>query len=236
MAQIFYAPEIETKLMLPEEEAKHCLQVLRKKMNDQVLVINGKGSFFEVKLLSENPKQCSVQIMKKYADTHTRPYYLHIAIAPTKNIERIEWFLEKCTEIGIDEISFLQCKHSERKEVKTERLEKICIQAIKQSQKAFLPKINPIIPFSKFLEQNLAEYTERWIAHVHTKQPIVFQQIVQAKGKICVLIGPEGDFENSEVTKALEKGFQAVSLGNSVLRTETAGIFVCCSLAVKAAL
>ncbi|MCU0439083.1 MAG: 16S rRNA (uracil(1498)-N(3))-methyltransferase [Raineya sp.] len=234
MAQLFYAPEIEKSSLLPEDEGRHCLQVLRHQKDDIIKIIDGKGYFFDGKILTHNPKKCEIKILNKLEDINNkRNYYLHIAIAPTKNIDRVEWLLEKCTEIGIDEVTFLLCNRSERKEVKIDRLEKICIQAIKQSQKALLPKINPIISFSKFLEQNLNDYSQKFIAHLVDENRKELGFMLEAKSKICILIGPEGDFDTNEVTKAIQKEFQPVTLGKSILRTETAAIMACCSVAIK---
>jgi len=234
MAQLFYAPDIEHHKYLPEDEARHCIQVLRHQKNDIVDVIDGKGHFLKAQLLSDNPKKCEVKILEKKLDTENKKnYYLHLAIAPTKNIDRVEWLLEKCTEIGVDEISFIQCNRSERKEVKVDRLEKICVQAIKQSQKAFLPKINPIITFQKFLEQNLIEYSQKFIAHLANNERKELHNLLQTHAKYCILIGPEGDFDAKEVEQALLKDFIPITLGKSVLRTETAGMVACCVAAIK---
>lgn len=234
MAQLFYAPDLEKNKLLPEDEARHCLQVLRHQKNDVITIIDGKGCFFEGQILTDNAKKCEINILKKVKDINSqRNYYLHLAIAPTKNIDRVEWLLEKCTEIGIDEISFLQCNRSERKEIKIDRLEKICIQAIKQSQKALLPKINPIVSFSKFLEQNLKDYSQKLIAHLVDEDRKELNSVLESKSKYCILIGPEGDFDAKEVAIAIQKEFLPVTLGKSILRTETAGIMACCNVAIK---
>jgi 16S rRNA (uracil1498-N3)-methyltransferase len=234
MAQLFYAPHIEKNNLLPEDEARHCLQVLRHQKNDIIKIIDGKGYFFDGQILNDNAKKCEIKVLNKIADVNNqRNYYLHLAIAPTKNIDRVEWLLEKCTEIGIDEISFLQCNRSERKEVKIDRLEKICIQAIKQSQKALIPKINPIISFSKFLEQNLNEYPQKFIAHLVDENRKELHSVLEAKSRYCILIGPEGDFDTKEVMMAVQQEFQPITLGKSVLRTETAGMMACCNVAIK---
>ncbi|GAB4127821.1 MAG: 16S rRNA (uracil(1498)-N(3))-methyltransferase [Raineya sp.] len=231
MSALFYCPEINENPVLSEEESRHCLQVLRHKIGDTIQLIDGKGYFWEAKITEIQNKKCLLSIQKKTLDKQSqRNYYLHLAIAPTKNIERIEWLIEKCTEIGINEISFVLCKRSERKELKLERLMKIAIQAAKQSHKAFLPKINEITKLENFLTSSSASI--KWIAHLTAAEKKTFSpNILQKQGSYCVLIGPEGDFTPEEISLAQKNGFEAVSLGNSVLRTETAGMYVCAGLA-----
>ncbi len=226
---VFYCPDLQTpQTILPEEEAVHCLQVLRKNVGEIIAITDGKGYFAEAKLLTNKPKNCLLEILQ-IRRQEPKPYYLHIAIAPTKNIERIEWFVEKATEIGIDEISFLRCERSERKEIRLERLQKIALQAIKQSKQAYLPVLNSMQTFSKFLEKNFDEYSQKWIACVASTTFLA--QILQCKRKYLLLIGAEGDFSEKEINLAQEKGFEDISLGRNVLRTETAGIVACTIIA-----
>lgn len=232
MAQLFYTPQISQHRILPEQEAKHCLKILRHRIGDIITLIDGKGSFFRASILSENIRACQLAILEQYPQ-HKRSYYLHIAIAPTKNIDRMEWLVEKCTEIGIDEISFIVCKRSERKEVRLDRLEKIAIQALKQSQKAQLPKINACENFDRFLAQDFSFYSQQWVAHVGEGERRNLIEILEKNKNYCILIGPEGDLDASEIQKSVQKGFQPVSLGNSILRTETAGIVACSFVAFK---
>lgn len=234
MAALFYAPAIAQQAFLPEEEARHCLQVLRYQKGDTILVVDGKGYFWEALITNAQVKHCSLEIKKQsFDEAHLRDYYLHLAIAPTKNIDRMEWLVEKCTEIGIDEISFLQCQRSERKEVKIERLEKVAIQAMKQSQKAFLPKINGIAKFKDFLIEQ-KDYESKLIGYVPSDtESKNFLHFLQKSKKVCMLVGPEGDFTEQEIQEAQLQGFEVVSLGKSVLRTETAGLAVCFAMAHK---
>jgi len=231
MPALFYCPEIAQNSVLSEEESRHCLQVLRHKEGDTINLIDGKGYFWQAEICRIESKKCVLKPLSKSFDTkNQRNYYLHIAVAPTKNIERMEWLVEKCTEIGIDEISFVLCSRSERKEIKLERLEKIAVQAMKQSQRAFLPKINAMEKLPKFLE-NVSQQN-KWIAHLGGSEKKFFGQMVSENSQYCVLIGPEGDFSPEEVVLACAKGFEAISLGNAVLRTETAALLVCAGLAV----
>ena len=152
---LFYTPDITENLYaLPEEESKHCVKVLRLEVGDEIFLIDGKGGFYRCEIIQAQPKRCEVRCIEKTEGYGKRDFHIHIAIAPTKNIERIEWFLEKCTEIGIDEITPLLCAHSERKVIKEDRLEKVIISAMKQSLKAYLPKLNPLTEFSHFVKNN----------------------------------------------------------------------------------
>ena len=150
---LFYTPDITTnEYTLPEEESKHCIKVLRLEVGNEIFLIDGKGGFYRCEIIQAQPKRCEVRCVEKTEEYGKRAFHIHIAIAPTKNIERIEWFLEKCTEIGIDEITPLLCDHSERKVIKEDRLEKVIISAMKQSLKAYLPKLNPLTEFSRFVK------------------------------------------------------------------------------------
>ncbi len=224
--QLFYAPDIknEKRHTLSESESKHAVRVLRLKENDTIKLVDGKGVFFEAKILSNNPKKCVVEILKTTQEENTKPY-LHIAIAPTKKNERNEWFVEKCTEIGINEITPILCANSERRNLKTERLIKTAVSAIKQSLKATLPKINEFKNFSDFLQESFTG--NKFIAHCYAQNQKHYKDSLVKGENNLILIGPEGDFSKEEVTFAIENGFEPISLGNSRLRTETAGIMAC---------
>jgi 16S rRNA (uracil1498-N3)-methyltransferase len=223
--QLFYNPDFTIQApSLPEEEARHCLKVLRMKKGDTLHITNGKGSIFETRLLTEDPKKCQLQIISTQSEPK-KPYTIHIAIAPTKNADRTEWMVEKCVELGVEELSFIACEHSERKFFKTDRVEKIAVAAMKQSLKSRLPAIHEIIPFKTFIEQPLPG--QRFIAHLEEGKRELLQYIAQKDREYCVLIGPEGDFSPQEIRLAQGSGFVAVSLGESRLRTETAGIVAC---------
>ncbi|AFK05202.1 Ribosomal RNA small subunit methyltransferase E [Emticicia oligotrophica DSM 17448] len=221
---LFYQSDIVNNQVLSEEDSRHCIKVLRKNIKDIIHIVDGVGGLYQCEIIKTHEKKCEVRILSTQKDFEKRDIYLHIAIAPTKNADRIEYFLEKCVEIGVDEISLIQTKHSERKNQKTERLEKIAISAMKQSLKAYLPKINELQDFDKFIENNKS--TTKFIAHL-TEDAKPLKEVVAGKKDVLVMIGPEGDFTHTEVSKAREKGFQIVTLGNSRLRTETAGVVAC---------
>ncbi|MFA9391975.1 MAG: 16S rRNA (uracil(1498)-N(3))-methyltransferase [Prolixibacteraceae bacterium] len=220
---IFYTPDIDaTNYVLDEAESKHCIRVLRHSTGDLLTLIDGKGGWFEARITDPNPKRCGVEVVKSMANYKKKNYRLHVAIAPTKNIERLEWFLEKATEIGIDEITPILCEHSERKQIKNERLEKVVIAAMKQSLKAFLPQLNNLTNFDAFVKQ--AEDSNKFIAHCEDGEKKHLFHLAKPSGNVLVLIGPEGDFSPAEIQLAKDNGFQEISLGESRLRTETAGI------------
>ena len=221
--QLFYTPDISgDNYTLNEEESKHAVRVLRLQTGDEVSLIDGKGGWYTAIVMDPNPKRCLLKISARREEGKL-DYTIHIAIAPTKNIERIEWFLEKATELGIDEISPVICQRSERKEVKTERLDKIIVSAMKQSLKAYKPIINESISLQAFLNKPI-EGTAL-IAHCMegTKQSIQMN-LADSTKKYTVLIGPEGDFSQEELTLALSKGYKPITLGNARLRTETAAL------------
>lgn len=222
---IFYTPNIENDLHLPEEESQHAVKVLRLEAGDPIELVDGKGNYYEAEIAFPHHKHCQVNVLKKISNFHPQPVHIHIAIAPTKNMDRLEWFAEKVTEIGVGEISLLLCDHSERKVVKTDRLEKILVSAMKQSKKAYLPRLNEMISFKEFVRQ---PHTEKcFIAHCYEQDKRELTKEYRSGQDILVLIGPEGDFSEEEVRLALENGFIPVSLGESRLRTETAGVVAC---------
>lgn len=210
--------------ILNEDESLHCVKVLRHKVGDVIEVINGEGLKAIGKIEAAHAKQCAVSLSQIETLPKPRNYYLHLAIAPTKNIERTEWFVEKAVEIGIDEISFLHSKNSERTVVKDDRMRKVAESAVKQSKQAYLPKLNSIIDFKAFIKQASADI--RLIAHCEPDKKELITGVKSIGKSIIVLIGPEGDFTKDEITLALES-YKPVSLGKSRLRTETAGIYVC---------
>lgn len=224
--QIFYAPDISgNTYTLNEEESKHCIRVLRLDSGDEITLVNGKGGLYKTRIVKPEPKRCQVEVFEAVTEYEKRNHYLHIAIAPTKNIERFEWFLEKATEIGIDEITPLLCEHSERKVINNERLEKIIVSAMKQSVKAYLPKLNQIMTFKQFLQTN--NDGELYIAHCNKKDLSHLKNEIHPYQKVTILIGPEGDFSPEEVNQAIQLKFKEISLGTSRLRTETAGVVAC---------
>jgi len=224
--QLFYVPNIAgDEVILNETESKHAVRVLRLNFGNQVQIIDGKGGFFEAVITDANPKKCRLSIIKSVREFGKKDFHLHIAIAPTKNNDRFEWFLEKATEIGVDEITPLLTSHSERKTVNPERLEKILVSAIKQSLKAYLPKLNSLISFTELVISNKSE--NKFIAYCDDVQKKHLKDLPLKSKNTLILIGPEGDFSPGEVKFAMENGFKVVSLGTARLRTETAGIVAC---------
>ena len=219
---VFYAPDIAINPELPEEEAGHCLRVLRLSIGDEVTLTDGIGNFYKAVISATGGKRCQVKVTETIPQEKGWNGYLHVAIAPTKNMDRTEWFVEKATEIGFDELTFLNCRFSERKVIKNERIEKILISAIKQSLKARLPKLNEMTDFNKFINQEFKG--QKFIAHCYEGEKPLLRDVLRKDEDAVVLIGPEGDFSPEEVALAAEKGFQAVSLGKSRLRTETAAL------------
>lgn len=219
---VFYTPDIQTSPELPEEEAQHCVRVLRLSAGDEITLTDGNGNFYRAEITASTNKRCLVKILETIPQEPLWSGHLHIAMAPTKNMDRNEWFAEKATEIGFDELTFLNCRFSERKVIKTERIEKIVVSAIKQSLKARLPKLNEMIDFDKFIAQ---EFTgQKFIAHCYEGEKPLLKNVLKSGEDALVLIGPEGDFSEEEVTRAIEKGFRPISLGKSRLRTETAAL------------
>jgi 16S rRNA (uracil1498-N3)-methyltransferase len=226
--QLFYTPDIDPSIQqyfLSEEESKHCIRVLRLEKGSEVQLIDGKGGFYTAAILDAHPKRTLLNILSVQTSFNKRNHYLHIAIAPTKNIERMEWFLEKATEIGIDEISFMICGHSERKELKTERLNKIVTSAVKQSVKAYHPVINELLSYNQLLAKPFNG--QKFIAHCEKTEKTTLKAEIILNGSYMILIGPEGDFTTGEIDDALNNGFKAITLGDSRLRTETAALEAC---------
>jgi len=210
---------------LSDEEAKHCLRVLRKQQGDKIQITNGKGELY-TGTLDIIGKRAFVQITSTEVIPRTRNYYLHIAIAPTKNMDRLEWFLEKCTEIGIDEISLLLTSHSERKKIRFDRVEKIVLSAMKQSHQMHLPKCNDLITYKDFIAQDFST-SQKLICHCESDFEKGNLKQYPKSEKVLILIGPEGDFSINEIEMAYKNGFKGLDLGINRLRTETAGIVAC---------
>ena len=225
MEQLFYAPDITTIPALPEEESRHCMRVLRLKTGDVISVTDGKGFIYTATVSNPHPRHCQVSIINCRSQKPSRAYRIHMAVAPTKNMDRMEWFVEKATEIGVDTISCIRCRYSERKEIKLHRLQKIAVSAMKQSQKAFLPIINEIIEFNKFIAQEINGI--KMIAHCADNNKQLIKNVYVPDQPALILIGPEGDFSSEEIAAALAAGFVPVSLGESRLRTETAALVAC---------
>lgn len=225
---IFYAPDIQTKAELPEEEAQHCIRVLRLTTGDQITLTDGKGNFYQAEISAATNKRCLITMKETTFQPPLWPGHLHIAMAPTKNMDRNEWFAEKATEIGFDELTFLNCRYSERKVIKTERIEKILVSAIKQSLKARLPKLNEMTDFDAFISQDFKG--QKFIAHCYEGNKPLLKEVLKKGEDALVLIGPEGDFSEQEVKQAVGKGFMPISLGRSRLRTETAALVACHTL------
>ncbi len=223
--QLFFDPAFkQNQYTLNGEESKHCIKVLRHKIGDTINVLDGKGTIYKGTIKNASPKACEIENVIEEFESK-RNYQIKMAVAPTKNIERFELVLEKATEIGIDEITPILCTHSERKVIKPERLEKILISATKQSLKSYKPQLNPLTTFSDFIEQ--IPNNTGLIAHCYPTEKKLLKASYIPQTDVWILIGPEGDFSEEEVTLALKHGIKAISLGKERLRTETAAIVAC---------
>ncbi len=231
--QLFYNPDItklSTEFTFDKNESRHIVKVLRKNEGDHLSITNGKGFLFTVEIIRANDKKCTVKIISSEEVKKSWNYHLHVAIAPTKMNDRYEWFVEKATEIGIDEITPIICDNSERKILKTERIQKVIISAAKQSLKYTFPKLNNPIKFSDFIKQD--QNGLKLIAHCEDSDKNSLKNLIKPQQDITVLIGPEGDFSLKEIELALRHKFIPLSLGKSRLRTETAGIVVCNAISI----
>lgn len=231
--QLFYNPNItalEETVNFDKEESRHIVKVLRMKEGDRFHITNGKGSIFTAEIVHADPKACAAKILSKEIQKPL-PYGLHLAVAPTKLNDRYEWFLEKATEIGVSEITPIICDHSERKVIKMERYEKIILSAMKQSLKGYLPVLNAAVPFREFLGLENRFNELKCIAHCEETDKKSLKSVLRPNIKTTVLIGPEGDFSAEEITLAKQQGYIPVTLGESRLRTETAAIVACHSVA-----
>lgn len=224
--RFFFVPDAETANELPPDEAMHALRVLRLKIGDDMMLMDGKGNYYHAEVTLAHTKHCLYKITEKIPQERQWQGHLHLAIAPTKMMDRVEWMTEKAVEIGFDELSFLNCQFSERRLVKVPRLEKIMISAVKQSHKAWTTKINEVHSFADFIAQ--PREGRKYIAHCYEEvsRTYLYDELAKTDptDEITVMIGPEGDFSIDEVKKAIENGYQSVHLGKSRLRTETAGL------------
>ena len=230
--QLFYNSDIkqgDITFFFDKEESKHIVKVLRKKERDKIFITNGLGYLFESEIILASEKKCEVKITKESFQEPDK-FYTHIAVAPTKMNDRLEWFLEKATEIGIHEITPIICDHSERKVYKIDRAEKIIQAAMKQSLHYYIPKINEPISFSQFVKSNIER--QKFIAHCEETDKKSFKNEVIKDEKVTILIGPEGDFSTKEINLAIENEFIPVTLGNTRLRTETAALVACHTIAL----
>lgn len=217
MRRFYWADIPETpRFELPEEESKHIVRVLRMQEGDSCLLLNGKGALVTVKIVAAHPKRCGVEVVERTQATAPKKRF-HLAIAPTKNMDRMEWMVEKVVEIGATEITFLQCDHSERVQLKLDRLQRVAISAMKQAEQDFLVDLKPLMKFDEFIQA----HPKGCLAHCVDSPKIPVQQSAH---KDVVLIGPEGDFSTREIALAMQSGYDAVTLGDSRLRTETAGM------------
>lgn len=225
-SRYFYVPGAAQQNELPPDEAMHATRVLRLRQGDEIFLMDGEGSFFKAQITIAATHHCYYDILEQQAQKPQWEGHLHLAIAPTKMIERMEWLVEKATEVGIDELSFLNCTFSERKIVKLPRLDKIAVSAVKQSHKAWKPVLNDMKTFKNFIEESRPG--RKYIAHCYEEVPRVnlFDDLrkFSEEKDVTVLIGPEGDFSIDEVKLAVANGYQSVDLGRSRLRTETAGL------------
>ncbi|MBO5759384.1 MAG: 16S rRNA (uracil(1498)-N(3))-methyltransferase [Rikenellaceae bacterium] len=220
--QLFYAPDITLPdYTLSEEESRHCEKVLRLSVGDTLHLTDGRGGMYTARMASTG-RRCTVHIEEYTPDFEQLPYRLTMAVAPTKNIDRYEWFAEKATEVGLDRIIPIECAHSERRVVKTERVDKIVVSAMKQSLKAYKPEVEELTPFKKLIERPFDGL--RLIAHCEPTERRPLKEGVTPGANVLLLIGPEGDFSHDEIVAAREAGFIEVSLGEMRLRTETAAL------------
>lgn len=225
--QLFYNPEIDkntNQFTFDSSESRHIAKVLRRKIGDELNITNGKGLFFKAIITDDSPKRCMVEI-KSSKTVYPKKHWLHMVVAPTKMNDRYEWFLEKATEIGVNEITPVICDRSERKSIKIERCQKVVQSAMKQSYQAYLPKLNPAVSFDEFMEADMQGLL--FIAHCEDNERYELKRKIAPDQPITILIGPEGDFSPNEIKIAMNKGFLPVSMGQNRLRTETAAIVAC---------
>ena len=228
---LFYQPELVADApALPADESRHCVKVLRQQVGDSIEVVDGRGTFYAGTITQADPKRCLFEITRSWSEP-ALPYAVHLIIAPTKNLDRTEWLVEKAVEIGIDELSFVRCEHSERRVLKTDRLIKKAVAAMKQSGRATLPTINELRPLAHFLTPPAEGVPlQRLMAYVDPTNPAHLAQVARPGSSYAVLVGPEGGFSEREVTQATAAQYQLVSLGPYRFRTETAGLMVCAAL------
>lgn len=228
----FYAPEIESELILPEGESSHCVRVLRMKEGDEIIVTDGKGSRFVCVIEKAHPSHINLKIKEKLNLSSEREYSLTLAVAPTKNTDRMEWMVEKAVEIGVDKIVFLKCERSERKVLRSDRLMKIMIAAMKQSLSVKLPILEEMLNYKDFVTSS-DENSQRFFGYCSSEFPKKeFAKEYKRGEDVTIMIGPEGDFTPDEVNLAIENGFLPVTFGKKRLRTETAGVYAICAVSV----
>lgn len=222
MPHTFYAPDLAgPTYTLPEDESKHAVRVLRLTTGDTVELVNGQGGVFQAEVEAPDAKRCRLRVVQEQ-QVPRRSYFVHVAVAPTKNLDRMEWLVEKATEIGVDRLSFLRCARSERRELKLDRLQKIAVSALKQSGQAWLPELDEMLDFAAFLPSVAGDTT--FIAHLEEGERTPLARVAAQGVGCCVLIGPEGDFTPQEIQAAFARGIRPVTLGASRLRTETAAL------------
>lgn len=223
--QLFYAPEISLpRYTLSEEESKHCVKVLRMRCGDELHITDGRGTMYRCKVVDDNAKHCTVEVVESIPEYEKPEYRLTMAVAPTKNIDRFEWFLEKATEVGVSEVYAIECDHSERRQIKREREEKVITSAVKQSLKTYHPTLHDMTPVRQLMEMPFEG--EKYIAHCNSTlgEREYLGSLVKKSENTLILIGPEGDFSEEEITFALQNGFKPITLGRERLRTETAAV------------
>lgn len=222
MPHTFYAPDLAGPLYtLPEDESKHAVRVLRLSSGDAVELVDGRGGIFQAEVEAADAKRCQLRVTQEQ-QVPRRPYAVHLAVAPTKNLDRMEWLVEKATEIGVDRLTFLRTARSERRELKLERLQKIAVSALKQSGQAWLPQLDELTDYKAFLPT--VEPAATFIAHLAEGERVPLSRMAAAGHTCCILIGPEGDFTPQEIEQAFALGIRPVTLGASRLRTETAAL------------
>lgn len=226
--RFFYVPNADSMNELPEEEAQHAVRVLRMEMGDEMMLMDGQGTFYRATVTEATKKRCLYRIEETLPQERQWQPHLHLAMAPTKNMDRTEWFAEKATEIGFDELTFLNCRWSERTVIKTERVDKILVSAMKQSHKAWKPILNGMMDFQAWMKQMEKVDAQKFICHCYEEEELgekkPLKDVLKRGEDVVVLVGPEGDFSIDEVKMAEAMGFQSVTLGKSRLRTETAAL------------
>ena len=223
--QLFFAPDVSENLhTLPESESKHLIRVLRKKVDDEIHLTDGMGNLYRMRIQDANPKRCVLNFLSKDFHANQLKRDIHVAISPIKSSDRMEWFVEKATEVGISSITPILCDRSERKKINVDRLEKVVISAMKQSNRFHLPTVHPMHLLEDFIQKDSSD--NKLVAHCLPDNRKELHQL-QLGSSVSILIGPEGDFHPTEIEKAIQHGYQPVSLGSARLRTETAGIVAC---------
>ena len=227
--RLFFEIDIEISKSLSEDESRHATKVLRLKNGDDVEVIDGKGNIFYCRIANADSSACGVEIISQKKQ-YQKPYFLELVIAPTKNMDRVEWLVEKCVEIGVDSFVFIETKNSERSKLRLDRLQKIAISAMKQSKNYFMPSFSELKKIEDVINQDFKG--QRFIAHCFENDKKHLKQLLKANSRYQILIGPEGDFTQQEIEKAISKDFTPASLGENRLRTETAALLACAVVSI----